>query len=336
MSYRILVADDHSLVRSAIVSLLNELSRDHEALEARSGEEVLQILQTQRVDGLLLDLNMPHFDPIADLKRIQALQPRLPVLVITAHDDPVYIQALLEAGVCGYHLKSQPIEELKVALERLLAGERWIAGPVIERLLRRPAVPDLSERQIDLLRLLAQGLDNVAIAQTLHLSVKTVENNLTRLYRRLNVSSRLEAVSIIREHPHWLHTDQPVLPTTKDHVVLLVDDSDNYRLQMRRTLRRMNANLHFAEAASTAEAVEIVQQEPPQLALIDMLLGDENGIECLRQVKQIVPQARLILISAYPDYELRRQGMAAGASAFIDKRDLNAAALRQIVDDLSR
>jgi len=200
----IIVADDHTLIRSGIVALVRDLSDSYEVLEACSGLELFDILLNQSVHCLLLDLNMPNFDPLPDLQRIRMTYPNLPILVITAYDDPVYVQALLEAGVRGYHLKSQPLNELRVTVERVLAGERWIAGPVIQRLLEPQANINLTERQKDLLRYLREGLDNISIANQLGLSVKTIENNLTRLYRRLGVNSRLEAVHFVNKHPHIL------------------------------------------------------------------------------------------------------------------------------------
>ena len=88
------------------------------------------------------------------------------------------------------------------------------------------------------------------------------------------------------------------------------------------------------EAGNTQEAVRLVEQTAPQLALVDVILGEEDGIRCTRRIKTLRPQARVVLISAYPDREFRRLGMEAGAAAFLDKKDLDAATMRQMIDDV--
>ena len=148
---------------------------------------------------------MPDFEPISAIRRIQALHPGLKILIVSAHDDDIYVQGLLGVGVNGYHMKDQPLNDLKLAIQRVLAGERWISSSLIGKLVAMPpgsaAIPALTVRQRDLLRLLQQGYDNQSIAQETGLSIKTIENHLTRLYRQLGVQSRLEAVNYILRFP---------------------------------------------------------------------------------------------------------------------------------------
>jgi DNA-binding NarL/FixJ family response regulator len=118
--------------------------------------------------------------------------------VVSAYDDDVYVQGLLGVGVNGYHLKDQPLSDLRLAVQRVLAGERWVSSPLIDKLISygEPCAPalTLTTRQREILELLQEGLDNQSIARNTGLSVKTIENHLTRIYRQLNVQSRLEAV----------------------------------------------------------------------------------------------------------------------------------------------
>ena len=88
------------------------------------------------------------------------------------------------------------------------------------------------------------------------------------------------------------------------------------------------------EAADTGEAVHLAERTVPQLVLVDVILGDEDGIRCARRIKALLPQSRVVLISAYPDREFRRLGLEAGASAFLDKKDLDAESMRQMIDDM--
>lgn len=109
-------------------------------------------------------------------------------------------------GVNGYHLKNQPLSDLRLAVQRVLAGEKWISSRLVDKLVSqdKEESPRLTARQQDILRLLQQGYDNQTIAKKMSLSVKTVENHLTRLYRQLNVQSRLETVNYVMQHPEVL------------------------------------------------------------------------------------------------------------------------------------
>ena len=113
-----------------------------------------------------------------------------------------------------------------------------------------------------------------------------------------------------------------------------MDDNARFRSQLRRMVGRVYPQATIVEAGNTREAVRLVEQTTPQLALVDVILGEEDGIRCARRIKTLQPQARVILISAYPDREFRRLGMEAGATAFVDKKDLDAATVRQMIDDL--
>jgi DNA-binding NarL/FixJ family response regulator len=202
----------------------------------------------------------------------------------------------------------------------------------------------LTGRQYELLRLLQKGLDNQTIAQHMALSVKTVENHLTRLYRQLNVQNRLEAVVYASEHPEILSSSAGSEPgsgidgsgsQTQGPPLLLVDDNARYRKKLRGIIGRLCPGAAVSEADNIEEAVSLTQANRYQVAFVDIILGDQNGISCTRRIKAISPDTRVILITAYPDREFRRHGLEAGASALIDKRDLDDTALQQIIEDIS-
>ena len=186
-----------------------------------------------------------------------------------------------------------------------------------------------------------QGYDNQSLARETGLSVKTIENHLTRIYRHLNVQSRLEAVHYVREHPELLAAVGPapavslpdLLPQGK-LTALLVDDNARYRSQLRRMVGRACPQAVIYEAGNTQEAARLVEQTHPEFVLVDVILGDEDGIRCARRIKTLRPSSRVVLISAYPDREFRRLGMEAGAAAFLDKKDLDVATMRQMIDDV--
>lgn len=343
---RILLADDHAVVRAGIRNSLKELPNIEVVGEVGDGLALVNALEQLQPDCLLIDVTMPDFEPISAIRRIRARYPHLRILVVSAYDDDVYVQGLLSAGVDGYHLKDQSLSDLRLAVKRVVAGKRWISSSLLDKLLRpsQPAtgLPTLSERQRDILGLLIEGLDNRAIALRLGLSVKTIENHLTRLYRQLDVRSRLEAANFVREHPELvavsgasvLEKNEPVEPPPREQVaILLVDDNRRYRGQLRRMIGKAYPPAMIYEAGNMGEALQLTQQISPWIAFVDVVLADEDGIVCTRRMKAKRPSSRIILISAYPDREFHRRGLEAGATAFLDKKDLDTASMRQIIED---
>jgi DNA-binding NarL/FixJ family response regulator len=343
----ILLADDHAVVRAGIRNALKDLPYLEIIGEVGDGPALFGFLEQMQPDCLLIDVTMPDFEPVAAICQVRAQYPAMKILVVSAYDDDVYVQGLLGAGVHGYHLKDQPLSDLQLAVQRVLAGERWVSSPLLDKLVSYKDTPSLSvtltARQRDILCLLKQGRDNQAIARQLGLSVKTVENHLTRLYRQLNVQSRLEAVSYVMQHPEALaspgQTDVVTAtmfetPVQERISLLLVDDSARYRRQLRRMVAKMCPWAVIYEAGNITEAINLSQRVAPQLVLVDVVLGEEDGIRCTRRIKAFLPSSRIILISAYPDREFHRLGLEAGAVAFLDKKDLDMATLRQVLDDM--
>ena len=344
--YRILLADDHAIVRAGIRKTLEEIPDIEVIAEAGDGPQVLLALEQHRIDCLMIDVTMPDFEPIMTIQLIRERYPDMKILVVSAYDDDVYVQGLLGVGVNGYHLKDQPLNDLRLALQRIRAGELWLSPPLINKLMgmskRAVELPSLTHRQRDLLQFLQEGKDNQTIAQEMDLSVKTVENHLTRLYRLLNVQSRLEAANYILRYPQILGIKgQKTMvippspsPDSKNISVLVVDDNSRYRDHLQHVISKIAPQTTIYEAENIHNAVHLAERVKPRLILIDVVLKDEDGISCARRIKAILPHSRIVLISAYPDREFHRLGLEAGAIAFLDKRDLDLAALRQVVDDM--
>jgi DNA-binding NarL/FixJ family response regulator len=339
---RLVLADDHAVVRAGIADALRELPGLEIVAELSDGSALLATLERTRPDMLVADVTMPDFEPISAIRQIHASFPSLKILIVSAYDDDTYVQGLLGAGVNGYHLKDQPLSDLRLAVQRILAGELWICSPLVEKLIRPRSAQDtltLTARQQDLLLCLRDGLDNQAIARRIGLSVKTVENHLTRLYRQLGVQSRIEAVHYLMRHPQLLGLAAAAAPMSsrgeakQQAAILIVDDNMRYRTQMQRMLSKSCPDVHIYEAENIQVALHLVERIHPRLVFVDVVLGDESGIECTRRIKATSPTTRIVLISAYPDREFHRLGIEAGAVAFLDKKDLNAAALREVVDD---
>jgi DNA-binding NarL/FixJ family response regulator len=347
---RVLIADDHGLIRQGISNVLSNYAEVEIVAEASDGPSLFSALAKHKSDCLLIDITMPDFEPITAVRKIREEYPNVKILIVSAYDDDLYVKGLFAAGANGYHLKSQPLQELKLAIDQVMAGEKWLSSPLVNKLISPSTIskslPVLTTRQCDLLRLLHQGLDNYNIAKCMNISIKTVENNLTRLYRCLDVQSRLEAVNFAIRHPEVLtlstfqtpHRNEDSNSNARSAItLLLVDDNAHFRRELRKTINEniISPRATIYEAENISEAVELAERIHPKITLIDMLLGKENGIDATKQIKKHAPESRIILISAYPDREFHRLGIEAGALAFLDKKDLDLSSLRQILGDNS-
>jgi DNA-binding NarL/FixJ family response regulator len=344
---RILLADDHAVVRTGLRKVIEEIPGMQVIAESENGPQVFSTLQIDPIDCLIIDVTMPEFEPISAIRQIHASYPTMKILIVSAYDDDIYVQGLLNVGVNGYHLKDQPLNDFKLALERVLAGERWLSTPLINKLVGKSkqsvSSEQLTDRQRELLRLLRDGKDNQSIAKEMGLSIKTVENHLTRLYRQLNVQSRLEAVNYLMQQPTLLGlSGQQAANTTSaigltefhDISIMVIDDNSRYRGNLLRMIGKVCLRATIFEAENIENAVQMAGRIAPQLVFIDVVLGDEDGLRCARRIKAVSSHSRIVLISAYPDREFHRLGLESGAIAFLDKKDLDLPTLKQVIEDI--
>lgn len=344
---RVILADDHAVVRAGIRKIVDQIPHLKVVAEVGTGPLVFSSLEKEQVDLLLIDVTMPEFDPIQAIKQIKILYPALKILVISAYDDEFYVKGLLNAGVNGYHMKDQSLNDLKMAITQVIKGEKWISSKLINTLSRnyidKTHLPKLTKRQRDLLISLHQGLDNKTIAKRYQLSIKTIENNLSSLYRKLNVQSRLEAVNYLTRHPKIIETSpefnnlENIVTASEQesgYNMLVVDDNARYRNQLIRMLGKLDPRATIFGASNIKHAVDLIHSTKFKLAFIDVILDDENGIDSIEQIKKIQANIRIILISAYPDQEFHKEGIKAGAIAFLDKKILGSSTLRQIIEDI--
>ncbi|MEW6179778.1 MAG: response regulator transcription factor [Chloroflexota bacterium] len=337
--FRTLLADDHELIRAGLKQSLALIEHIEIIGETGNGRDLFLQLELTHPDLLVVDLNMPDFEPVSDIQKIRLSYPQMKIIVVSAYDDQSYVIGLLTAGVDGYHLKDQPLSDLQMAVRRVTAGGKWISDPLVNRLIEKKPDPflfNLSRRQRQLLYYLSQGFSNQKIATMMDLSVKTVENHLTALYRAIKVEGRLEASLFAKQHPELILMPAPynLAPKEIPHPILLVDNNPRFRYQLGKIIARNNPTLSIYEAEDSTEAINISKQTKPIVAFVDVILGEEDGIYCLKRIKEVSPQTKVILISAYPDREFHRLGMDAGAVAFLDKKDIDAAAIHQLLEDL--
>jgi NarL family two-component system response regulator LiaR len=202
---RVLIADDHTLVRDGTRRIL-ESEKDLEVVaEASNGEEAVALTSSLRPDIAIIDIAMPVLDGIEVTRQIKALYPETAILILTAHDNDQFIYNLLEAGAAGYLLKSVRSQELVDAVRALHAGESVLHPAIARKVLNYFASPSgrdkkqgrsesLTQREQDILKLVTKGFTNKEIADELSLSARTVQRHLESIFNKLQVGSRTEAV----------------------------------------------------------------------------------------------------------------------------------------------
>ena len=201
---RVLLADDHPLVRSGIRATLANESRIELVGEATDGDEAQQMGSALRPDVMLLDLSMPGPSPLETIAYIRERCPGTRVLILTAYDDDTYIRGLTGAGIDGYLLKDEATEALMNAIITLHGGGTWFSHAIAQKMFEwrsgeRSAAFDLTRREEEMLSGIAQGWDNKRIADEYTLAEQTVRNYISRIYDKLNLHSRAEVVVWARQ-----------------------------------------------------------------------------------------------------------------------------------------
>lgn len=209
---RVLVVDDHRLFREGLAAILASLPDVVVVGSASDGAEAISAVEELQPDIILMDLHMPRMDGVEATRRITTAWPDTAVLVLTMLEDDGSIFSALAAGAHGYLLKESGRVELARAIEAVCAGQAILDGPIARRVLSSPgrreddrgppdpkAFPTLTEREREILDLVARGLTNPAIASRLFLSEKTVRNHVSNIFTKLHVTDRAAAVARARD-----------------------------------------------------------------------------------------------------------------------------------------
>jgi DNA-binding NarL/FixJ family response regulator len=202
---RIVLAEDHAVVRQGIRRFLEEDAAIDVVAEASDGAEAVYLVEQHRPDVVVLDIRMPEVTGVEAARRIKGRHPEVRVLILTAYDDDPYVFALLEAGADGYVLKTASGDELVDAVRTVHRGESALSPEIASKVVRqatsgRPAgaadqVEPLTPREIDVLRLVAKGMTNREVGRELGISHRTVQGHLASTYGKLGAGSRTEAVT---------------------------------------------------------------------------------------------------------------------------------------------
>jgi two-component system, NarL family, invasion response regulator UvrY len=203
---RLLVADDHKLVREGLKQILAAAPGIEVSAEASNGDEALALAKGQDFDVALLDMSMPGLAGIALIKRLKLERPKLLILVLSMHGETQYAARALKAGASGYLTKDSASEQLVGAIRKVAAGGVYVTDAAAASLMHSPAAQDrpsheqLSDREFEIFRLLAAGQGPTEIGERLHLSVKTVSTHKTHILEKLNLDNTAELVRYALEH----------------------------------------------------------------------------------------------------------------------------------------
>jgi DNA-binding NarL/FixJ family response regulator len=208
---RVIICDDQAIIRDGLEMLL-KLENDIEVLgQAQDGAEAIAMVEKFQPDLVLMDLKMPGLNGIEATRQIRAAYPQVKVLVLTTYDDDEWVFDAIRAGASGYLLKDTPREEVIKAVRGTALGKTFVdpsvAGKLLNQVAGKPAPPSatlltakLTERETDVLRLVARGFTNADIAERLHLSEGTVRNHVSAIFAKLEVSDRTQAAVIAIQH----------------------------------------------------------------------------------------------------------------------------------------
>jgi DNA-binding NarL/FixJ family response regulator len=199
---RILVVDDHPIVRQGLSLLLNREPDLVVCGEAEEATGAMHVLASARPDVLIVDISLTGPDGLDLLKNIRITHPTLPVLILSMHEESIYAERALRAGANGYIMKQEATEKVLVAVRRILSGEIYVSDRIANKMLkhyitgsgtlRNSSIADLSDRELEVFRLIGDGHGTRRIAEELHLSIKTVESYQAHIKEKLSLRSARE------------------------------------------------------------------------------------------------------------------------------------------------
>lgn len=193
---RVLIVDDHSVVRQGLAAIINRDPEMTVIAQAEDGQQAIEHFQEYQPDVTLMDLRMPQVEGVAAITAICAEFKQARIIVLTTYDGDEDIYRGLRAGAQGYLLKDTKADELLNAIRIVHSGQKYVPQAVGAKLLQRMSNPELSERELAVLRLMAQGMSNADIAMALIISESTVKSHVNRLLSKLGVNDRTQAVIV--------------------------------------------------------------------------------------------------------------------------------------------
>ena len=213
---RVLVVDDHPIVRQGLALLINREPDLTVCGEAEDARMAMQSITTTKPDILVVDISLNGPDGLDLLKDIRTRYPDLPVLILSMHDESIYAERALRAGAQGYIMKQEATEKVLVALRRILSNEIYVSERISNRMLQRyigsptegrpSSIADLTDRELEVFRLIGEGHSTRQIAEQLHISVKTVESYQAHIKEKLSLRSARE---LVQHAIQWSISEKP-------------------------------------------------------------------------------------------------------------------------------
>ena len=197
---RVLLADDHSIVRAGLRRIIEEAGDIEVVAEADDGREAIQLVREHSPDVAVVDISMPGLDGLEVISQLQTIHADIPILILTMHEEGQYVVRAIEAGAMGYITKQSAPEQLVNAIRKVHAGNRYLTDEAVEALALRIAkggagtapLDTLSMRELQVLRRLAMGQTNREIARSYHISIKTVDTYRARLLKKLDLRNNAD------------------------------------------------------------------------------------------------------------------------------------------------
>lgn len=221
---RILIVDDHPIVRQGLAQLINQEADLHVCGAAEDAAQAVERVAALHPDLVVVDIGLKDSSGLDLIKTLHGRDPKLPILVLSMHDETLYAERTLRAGACGYIMKQEATDQLLEAIRQVLRGEIALSARMAGRLLKtvvhgreasgETTLARLSDRELEVFRLLGQGYSTRQVAEVLHLSVKTIETHRAHLMEKLHLA---HAAELIRYATQWAHSlsPEPPMPATE-------------------------------------------------------------------------------------------------------------------------
>jgi len=193
---RVILADDHPVVRDGLAAIVNQQPDMQVVAEAGDGEQAMALFEQHRPDVMVLDLRMPKYDGVAVVQRVLESHPKACLLIVTTYDGDEDIFRSLSQGAKGYLLKDAPRQEILSAIRAVSEGRSYTSSSVAAKALQRMVKPSLTQRELDVLQQLAQGRSNKDIARRLEITEGTAKTHVKAILAKLDAISRTEAVAV--------------------------------------------------------------------------------------------------------------------------------------------
>lgn len=339
MKTRILIVDDHPIVRHGMAQFINQHPGMHICCEAGSHSEALVAMRECRHDLAIVDISLDNDSGLTLTKALLARYPRLPVLVMSMHDESLYAERAIRQGAKGYIMKSQAIAHIQDAIGIIMAGGIYLSD-TMQEMLDNPSAPSekfsitaFTNRELEILGLIGQGKTTKDIAQATKRSIKTIESHRDNLRRKLKLKTGTE---LLRYASLWLSEQsgqahasalqandfpsQPVYGSASISIALVEDD-----VQLQHVLTevlRSEADMVLISLAGTrAEGLQMLEQDPADVLLVELNLPDGCGTDIIRAARIQWPDCNIMVNTLFGDESKMLQALEAGASGYLLKDD---------------